>query len=100
MCRNETAALAVTSKINFVAVGLFSRKVIGFDPRAHGRPLFELLPHSMSVIDMCMVEDNYLVSLSEDDTVSICDLRTRSTLKSLNLAQVNSKTSKLIISLV
>lgn len=91
MCSTDTAVLSITSKNNFVAAGLYTPKVIAFDPRDHEKRLFELISHKRSVIDLCLVEENYLISLSEDKTLSICDLRTRSTLKSLEFAKVNTK---------
>jgi len=87
----DTAVLSITSKNNFIAAGLYTPKVIAFDPREHEKRLFELNAHTRSIIDLCLVEDNYLVSLSEDKTLSICDLRTHSTLKSLHLTQRGSK---------
>lgn len=87
----DSAVLSITSKNNFIAAGLYIPKVIAFDPREHKKRLFELNSHTRSIIDLCLVEDNYLVSLSEDKTLSVCDLRTHSTLKSLHLTQVNNK---------
>lgn len=80
--------LSITSKENFVAAGLYTPKVIAFDPRACEKRLFELNPHTRSIIDLCLIQDYYLTSLSEDRTMSVWDLRTQSTVKSMYLAKV------------
>lgn len=91
MCRNDAAVLSITSKQNFVAAGLYTPKIIVHDPRVYGRVIFDLNSHSRSIIDLCLVEDNFLVSLSEDKTLSICDLRTQETVKTINLTEVKKK---------
>lgn len=78
----------MTSKENFVAAGLYTRKVVAYDPRECEKRLFELNPHTRSIIELCIIQDHYLVSLSEDKTLSVWDLRTHSTVKSINLSQV------------
>lgn len=89
MCSTDAAVLSITSKENFVAAGLYSPKIIAFDPREPEKRLFELLnSHTRSIIDLCLIEDNYLISLSEDKTVSVWDLRTNNTVKSMYLSKV------------
>lgn len=89
MCRTDAAVLSITSKENFVAAGLYMPKIIAFDPREPDKRLFELLnSHKRSIIDLCLIEDNYLISLSEDKTVSVWDLRTNNTVKSMYLSKV------------
>jgi len=85
--------LSIASKQNFVAAGLYTPKIIAFDPRESGKRLFELNPHKRSIIDLCLVQDYYLVSLSEDKTLSIWDLRTHRTVKSIHLIKVNESYS-------
>lgn len=81
--------LSITSKENFVATGLYCPKIIAFDPREPEKRLFELLnSHTRSIIDLCLIEDYYLISLSEDKTVSVWDLRTNNTVKSMYLSKV------------
>lgn len=79
--------LSITSKENFIAAGLYTSKVVAFDPRK-SESIFQLKPHTRSVIDLCLIKDFYLVSLSEDKTLSIWDLRTSQTVKTINLAKV------------
>lgn len=79
--------LSITSKENFVAAGLYSPKVIAFDPRESEKRLFELNNfHTRSIIELCLIEDYYLISLSEDKKVSVWDLRTNNTVKSMYLS--------------
>ncbi|VVC32735.1 WD40-repeat-containing domain,WD40 repeat, conserved site,WD40/YVTN repeat-like-containing domain,G- [Cinara cedri] len=85
--RGDSAILSMTSKENFIAAGLYTRKVIAYDPRECQKRLFELILHSRSIIDLCLIQDYYLVSLSEDKTLAIWDLRTHSTVKSINLVK-------------
>lgn len=88
----DAAVLSITSKENFVAAGLYSPKIIVFDPREPEKRLFELLnSHTRSIIDLCLIEDNYLISLSEDKTVSVWDLRTNNTVKSMYLSKQGSR---------
>lgn len=88
--RNDAAVLSITSKQNFLAAGLYTPKIIAHDPRVYGRILFELTAHSRSIIDLCLVQDNFLVSLSEDRTLSVCDLRTQETIITINLTEVKN----------
>lgn len=78
---------------NFIAAGLYTPKIIAFDPRESNKRLFELSPHKRSIIELCLVQDHYLVSLSEDKTLSVWDLRTRSRVKLMYLAKVRNKNS-------
>ncbi|XP_060867183.1 F-box/WD repeat-containing protein 9-like [Metopolophium dirhodum] len=88
----DAAVLSITSKENFVAAGLYCPKIIAFDPREPEKRLFELLnSHSRSIIDLCLIEDYYLISLSEDKTVSVYDLRTNNTVKSMLLSNKGSR---------
>lgn len=87
-CRQNAAVLSITSKHNFIAAGLYTAKITASDPRIFNHNLFELHCHTRSVIDLCLVQDNFLVSLSEDKTLSICDLRTQKTLKTIRLTEV------------
>ncbi|KAL5243580.1 hypothetical protein ACI65C_010990 [Semiaphis heraclei] len=87
----DAAVLSITSKENFIAAGLFCPKIIAFDPREPEKRLFELLhSHTRSIIDLCLIEDHYLISLSEDKTVSVCDLRTNNTVQSVCLSKGSS----------
>jgi len=89
--------LSITSKENFVAAGLYCPKTIAFDPRQPEKRLFELTSHSRSIIDLCLIEDYYLISLSEDKTVSVWDLRTNNTVKSMYLSKVKKISSLLTV---
>lgn len=84
----DSAVLSITCKDNFIAAGLYTPKIIAFDPRESEKRLFELSPHKRSIIELCLVQDYYLISLSEDKTLSVWDLRTQSTVKSMYLAKV------------
>lgn len=81
--------MSICSKTNFIAAGLYTPKVVVFDPRESNKRIFELNPHTRSIVEMCLVQDNYLISLSEDRTLSIWDLRSCKTVKSMYLAKVN-----------
>jgi len=85
--------LSIASKENFVAAGLFTPKVIAFDPRECDKCLFKLNPHTRSIIELSLIQDYYLVSLSEDKTLSVWDLRTHQTVKSMHLSKVKSNSS-------
>ncbi|XP_008187735.1 F-box/WD repeat-containing protein 9 isoform X2 [Acyrthosiphon pisum] len=88
----DAAVLSITSKENFIAAGLYTPKIIAFDPREPEKRLFELLhSHSRSIIDLCLIEDYYLVSMSEDKTVSIYDLRKNRTVKAMLLSIKSSR---------
>jgi len=94
MRSTDAAVLSIASKENFVAAGLYCPKIIAFDPREPERRLFELLhSHSRTIIDLCLIEDNYLISLSEDQTVSVYDLRKNKTVKSMLLSNKVKKNS-------
>ncbi|XP_050534778.1 F-box/WD repeat-containing protein 9-like [Daktulosphaira vitifoliae] len=87
----DSAVLSVTCKENFVAAGLYTPKVVAFDPRDCEKRLFELNPHTRCIIELCLVQDYYLISLSEDRTMSVWDLRTHKTVKSMYLAKHGSR---------
>lgn len=89
MCSTNVAVLSITSKQNFVAAGLYTPRIIAFDPREDCRILFDLNRHRCSIMDLCLVQDNYLVSLSEDKTLSVWDLRKNQTIKTIILAKVH-----------
>lgn len=94
MCSTDAAVLSITSKENFIAAGLYCPKIIAFDPREPEKRLFELLhSHSRSIIDLCLIEDYYLISLSEDQTVSVYDLRKNKQVKSMLLSNEVKKNS-------
>jgi WD40 repeat protein len=89
LCSTDAAVLSITSKENFVAAGLYSPKIVAFDPREPKKRLLELLySHTRSIIDLCLIENYYLISLSEDKTVSVWDLRKNNTVKSMCLSKV------------
>lgn len=98
-CRTDAAVLSITSKQNFVAAGLYTSRIIAFDPRECGKRLFELNPHRRSIINLCLVQDYYLVSLSEDKTISVWDLRTHQSLKSLFISKVRKTYCKFLTSM-
>jgi len=89
MCSTNAAVLSITSKPNFIAAGLYMPRIIAFDPREDGRSLFEVNRHRLSIIDLCLIQDNYLVSLSEDKTLSVWDLRKNKTIKTIILEKVH-----------
>lgn len=93
----ESAVLSITSKENFVAAGLYTPKVVAFDPRECEKRLFELHSHTRSIIGLCLIQDYYLISLSEDKTMSVWDLRTNNTVKSMYLTKVKKKIIVFII---
>lgn len=80
--------MSIASKENFVAAGVYTRKILAYDPRESGKRLFEIIPHTRSIIELCLIKDYYLVSLSEDKTLAVWDLRTQSPVTSINLAEV------------
>ncbi|CAI6348790.1 unnamed protein product [Macrosiphum euphorbiae] len=83
----DASVMSITSKENFIAAGLCCPKIIAFDPREPEKRLFELLrSHSLSIIDLCLIEDYYLISLSADKTVSVYDLRKNKQVKSMLLS--------------
>lgn len=88
MYSSDSAVLSITNKHNFIAAGLYIPKIIAFDPRESDKRLFELRPHKRSIIELCLIQDHYLISLSEDKTLSVWDLRTHSRVKSMYLAKV------------
>ncbi|XP_050423701.1 F-box/WD repeat-containing protein 9-like [Adelges cooleyi] len=87
----DAAVLTVTCKENFIAAGLYTPKVVAFDPRDSEKHLFELNPHTRSIIELCLIQDYYLISLSEDRTISLWDLRSQKTVKSMYLAEKSSR---------
>lgn len=89
ICSTDSAVLSITSKENFVAAGLYTPKILAFDPRDCGNRLFELNSHTRSIIELCLIQDNYLISLSEDKSMSVWDLRAHNTVKSMKLTKVN-----------
>ncbi|CAH0394309.1 unnamed protein product [Bemisia tabaci] len=73
----KTAALCVDCREDLIVAGTYSPQVVLFDPRAGPTPLKQYTSHRQSVIAVCLV-DNYIVSSSSDQTVSVYDLRTDS----------------------
>lgn len=80
--------ISVCSKENFIAAGLYTPQIIAFDPREGDKRLFELRPQSRSIVALCLVQDYYLISLSEDRTLSVWDSRSHETIKKMLLTKV------------
>lgn len=78
--------LTVACKQNFIAAGLYSPKIVAFDPRNSEKRLFELASHRRSILKLCLIDDNYLVSMSEDKTCCVWDLRVQKCVKTMMLS--------------
>ncbi|KAL7294687.1 hypothetical protein TKK_0011989 [Trichogramma kaykai] len=79
----QTGALlciASCSDLRYFATGSFCQKVFVYDPRNGDEPIFKYKPHKRSVIRVSM-NLNYIISASEDRTVSIWDQRAGKTLQ-------------------
>lgn len=57
-----------------VASGLFSARVIMFDPRQGGDPINSYTAHKLAVTALVLAGD-YIVSGSEDKSICVWDLR-------------------------
>lgn len=85
--RNVTGALlCVTScqNLGLIAAGSFCKTVLLFDPRSDSSLIEKFQPHQRAVVRITMNGD-YILSASEDKTVSIWDQRTRKTLKTVKV---------------
>jgi len=58
----HSAVLSMTSKENFVATGHCQPRITIFDPRTDAY-VMEIQTNQYVIFDMCLVEDNYLVSI-------------------------------------
>ncbi|XP_054278171.1 F-box/WD repeat-containing protein 9-like [Macrosteles quadrilineatus] len=69
----KTAVLAAAVRPGLLAAGLFSPEVDIFDPRYGGERVTGYRAHSRSIMALAIVRD-YIVSASEDQTLSVYDL--------------------------
>ncbi|GLH12614.1 F-box/WD repeat-containing protein 7 [Gryllus bimaculatus] len=72
MC--EQPALAIACSPSTMAVGLFNRRVMLFDPRASDKKIAFYKAHTGAVLALTMV-NGYIVSASEDRTILVWDQR-------------------------
>jgi len=72
----------MTSKENFIAAGLSQPRITMWDPRTNIH-VMEIITKKPGILNMCLIEDNYLVSLCEFDALSVWDLRTLQNIKNL-----------------
>ncbi|KOC64775.1 F-box/WD repeat-containing protein 9, partial [Habropoda laboriosa] len=68
------------------ATGSFCKIIFVFDPRSGYRPIATYKPHKKAVITLAM-SSNFLLSASEDKTVSIWDQRAGRTMKNVTISQ-------------
>lgn len=66
------------------ATGSFCRTVLVFDPRSGYNPIAKYRPHKMAVIRLAM-NSRFILSASEDRTVSIWDQRAGKTMKNITV---------------
>ncbi|XP_043274234.1 F-box/WD repeat-containing protein 9-like [Venturia canescens] len=82
------ALLCITSYpgVNLLATGSQCRSVILFDPRVGTESAFRYRSHKGAVLKVAMNE-NYVLSASEDKTVSVWDQRAAKTLTTIEIAK-------------
>lgn len=85
----EQPALALACNPTTVAVGLYNRRVMLFDPRVGANKLFSYKAHSGAVLAVAMV-NGYIVSASEDKTIAVWDQRAGKIHKKKNLMDETS----------
>jgi len=66
------------------ATGSYSRTIFVFDSRSGHKPIRQYRPHTGAVIKLAM-NSEYILSASEDKTVSIWDQRAGRTMKSITV---------------
>ena len=76
--------MASSPELHVFAVGSFCKKVLVCDSRSGHTPIYMYQSHNKAIIRMAM-NSHYIVSVSEDKTVSIWDQRARQTLKSVTV---------------
>ncbi|XP_033216621.1 F-box/WD repeat-containing protein 9-like isoform X2 [Belonocnema kinseyi] len=82
------ALLCVTSCPDLArfATGSFCKSVLVFDARSGDHPILRYQPHQRAVIRLAM-SSNFILSASEDKTVSIWDQRAGRTMKNITLSK-------------
>ncbi|CAK9822567.1 F-box/WD repeat-containing protein 9 [Anthophora retusa] len=68
------------------ATGSFCKIIFLFDPRSGSRPIASYRPHKSAVIRLAM-SSHFVLSASEDRTVSIWDQRAGKTMKNVTISQ-------------
>ncbi|KAK1118446.1 hypothetical protein K0M31_015144 [Melipona bicolor] len=82
------ALLCVAScpELALFATGSFCKTILVFDPRLNYQPIIKYRPHKRAVIRLAM-SSNFILSASEDRTVSIWDQRASRTMKNVTISQ-------------
>lgn len=73
LARCKTAVLAGAARPGLVAAGLFAPEVDMFDPRCGREQVAAYRAHSRSIMALAIVND-FIISASEDQTLSVWDL--------------------------
>lgn len=66
------------------ATGSFCKTILVFDPRLNYKPIIKYRPHKRAVIRLAM-SSHFILSASEDRTVSIWDQRAGRTMKNVTV---------------
>lgn len=86
---NEPSALlciASCPKTKLFATGSFCKAILLFDTRSGCNPIVKYRPHQRAVIRLAM-NSNYILSASEDRTVSVWDHRAGKTMKTVTISK-------------
>lgn len=78
--RCGAAVLTVECAKNLVVSGVYTRKVLMFDPRASANPVHSYTAHRQAVLSVALC-DSLIFSASEDQTLAIWDQRAGRVLK-------------------
>ncbi|CAL7949530.1 unnamed protein product [Xylocopa violacea] len=78
--------IASCPELALFATGSFCRTILVFDPRLNYKPIVKYRPHKRAVIRLAM-NSNFILSASEDRTVSIWDQRARRIMRNVTISQ-------------
>lgn len=83
--KRASAMLCVACGPNLVAVGTYDKRVILWDPRCSSEPVHSYSAHRRPVLKLCLLEESgttdTVVSISEDKTLAVWDVRAGKLLK-------------------